>query len=142
VLVSAWFAIPAVTTLVTNVGLVWARRAAAGAPTPEPARRLPDRARPSAGVSVQEFRELYPRFDQIGVVFSTCFVILAVVCLVMATAGSQALVPAAAFAALAGAPPLARWLSAKTAPPWIRREVERRRREREAGGSSHASTPS
>jgi hypothetical protein len=131
--VSPWFAIPAVIAVGSTVGLIWTRRAAPSASHPQ--RRAPagPGSRSSGGVSVQEFRELYPALDQIGVVFSACFAFLTAVCLIAATAGTQALVPAAACAALAWTPALARWLSAKTAPPWVRREVERRRREREAG---------
>jgi hypothetical protein len=133
VFASAWFVLPAVTTLMTTIGLVRARRVG---PTPSPqqtAREAPADAPPPATMSAEEVRALHPDLDRVGVAFMTFFLILAALCLLAAAADPRALVGVAACAGLAGVPRLGDWLLAKTMPPSHRRELERRRRERDAG---------
>jgi hypothetical protein len=139
---SAWFVLPAVTTVMTTIGLVLARRVSPTASAQEATSEVPAEAAASASASVEEFLALHPGLARFGLVLRTSSLVLATMCVLTAAAEPGMLVVAACFAAFAGAVRLAEWLSAKTMPPAALRDLERLRREREAGGSSRPSTPS
>jgi hypothetical protein len=140
VFASAWFVLPAVTTVMTTIGLVLARRVGPTASAQEATSEVPAEAPPSASASVEEFLALHPGLDRFGVVLRTSSLVLATMCVVTAAAEPGMLVVAACFAALAGAVRLAEWLSAKTMPPAALRDLERLRREREAAHRSGRTT--
>jgi hypothetical protein len=130
---SAWFAVPAVITVMTTTGLVWARRVGPTTSPREAASDAPAEAPPPASTSVEELRALQPRLRRFEVAFMTFFLILASLCVLAAAAQPLMLVGAAVCAGIAGSVRIGEWLSAKTMPPSHRRELERRLHKREAG---------
>jgi hypothetical protein len=131
VFASAWFVVPAVTTTMTTIGLVWARRAGRTASPQQAANKAPAEAPPPATMSAEAFRALHPGLNRFGLAFMTFFLILASLCALRAFADPGALVGVAACVGLAAVPRLGDWLLVKTMPPSQRRELERRSRERE-----------
>jgi hypothetical protein len=126
VFVSAWFAVPAVTTLVTTVGLVWARHRG---PTPsrDPATRARAKARADRPSTVEDFRALHPWSTRASRFLEVFFLLLAALFFPMVVQDPGAVVAVACFAAFAGAVRFAEWLSAKSMTPTVRHELERRR---------------
>jgi hypothetical protein len=130
VFASAWFVLPAVTTLMTTIGLVWARRVGPTASPQQAATEAPAEAPPPATMTAEDVRALHPGLDRFGTAFMTFFLFLASLCALRAFADPGALVGVAVCAGLAGMPRLGDWLLAKTMPPSHRRALERRRRQR------------
>jgi hypothetical protein len=129
---SAWFVVPAITTVMTTAGLLLARRAA---PTVSPQRaadEVPAKPPRPTTMSGAEFRELHPALNRFGLAFMTFFLSLAALCVLMAFDDPAALVGVAACAGLAAVPRFGDWVLAKTMPPSQRRELERRSHERAA----------
>lgn len=126
VLASAWFALPAAFTGMSAIGLVWARRVSPTTPATEPA-EVPTAPEPAGAGSVAELRALRPRLARVNDILVIFLGTVAAFFVVMAIVDVHLLVAAAVFASFAGAVRLAEWLTAKTTPPSVRRELERRR---------------
>jgi hypothetical protein len=125
ILASAWLLLPAVTALATAAALLRLREtvaspAVAGAPpSAEPAPPSPSRT------SMEELRAARRGVHRFFVAAMTCFLVLAGLFAVMATAEPVMLVLTALFVALAGAVRFAAWLWVQTTPAAVRREMER-----------------